>query len=134
MRLGDVVGLDGDLGAGKTALARACLRALAGGPIEVPSPTFTLVQHYEFAHLRVEHVDLYRLRSVGEIEELGLDDAGGDAVLLIEWADRLPDSAFAERLAIRLLWPATGSGRIAEIAGGLPWADRLDAIRGSERI
>lgn len=72
---GDVIALEGDLGMGKTTLARAILRALAGDPaLEVPSPTFTLVQAYA-GRVPAQHFDLYRLSSPDELEELGLGEA-----------------------------------------------------------
>lgn len=89
MRAGDVMLLDGPLGAGKTHLARAFIRARLGSPAEdVPSPSFTLVQTYD-ADPPVWHVDLYRLGDPSETAELGLDEAGAD-IRLIEWPDRLP--------------------------------------------
>ncbi|TVQ34239.1 MAG: tRNA (adenosine(37)-N6)-threonylcarbamoyltransferase complex ATPase subunit type 1 TsaE [Geminicoccaceae bacterium] len=101
LRPGDVVTLEGDLGAGKSTLARACIQALAGAPIEVPSPTFTLVQVYDLPAFALWHVDLYRLGEPAEVDELGLDEAAF-GVLLIEWPDRLPRGSFPERLHLRL--------------------------------
>lgn len=90
---GDVVRLEGDLGAGKTTLARALLRALADDPdLEVPSPTFTLVQTYAAGRLAVAHADLYRLTDPQEIDELGLDEARLSGVLLVEWPERGGDA------------------------------------------
>ena len=89
---GDTVLLSGHLGAGKTHLARALIRALIGpgGEAEpVPSPTFTLVQTYETARGEVWHADLYRLGERSEVDELGLDTAMGVAICLVEWPDRL---------------------------------------------
>lgn len=87
---GDAIGLTGDLGAGKTSLARAILYAL-GYAAEVPSPSFAIVQPYEPPDVRlpVWHVDLYRLTSPAEVAELGLWDARSDHALLVEWPDRL---------------------------------------------
>jgi tRNA threonylcarbamoyl adenosine modification protein YjeE len=129
LRVGDVVFLEGDLGTGKSTLARACLQALAGAAITVPSPTFTLVQTYEFADLAVWHVDLYRLAPGTPVDDLALDEALETGALLIEWPDRLPADAFPERLAVRLAWPEDGEGRRATLAPGTGWHDRLEALR-----
>ncbi len=90
---GNTVLLSGGVGAGKTHLARALIRAWLAAPDEpVPSPTFTLVQTYGAGATEVWHADLYRLGDPGEIAELGLDEAFGHALCLIEWPDRLaPD-------------------------------------------
>ncbi len=90
LRPGDVIGLTGELGAGKTSLARAIIHAL-GYAAEVPSPSFAIVQPYSPPEVRMPiwHVDLYRLDSADEIAEIGLNDARTDNALLIEWPDRL---------------------------------------------
>src|SRR3954447_12910305 len=88
LRAGDTVALSGSLGAGKTTLARGVLRGL-GFAGDVASPTFPIVQVYDTAP-PLWHVDLYRIEHADELEELGLDDARLDAVLLIEWPERLP--------------------------------------------
>ena len=89
LKPGDVITLSGDLGAGKTTFARALIRYLADDPsIEVPSPTFTLMQTYELPQFPVVHADFYRLSGSAELAELGLDDLPENAVILIEWPDR----------------------------------------------
>ncbi|MFP4126586.1 MAG: tRNA (adenosine(37)-N6)-threonylcarbamoyltransferase complex ATPase subunit type 1 TsaE [Alphaproteobacteria bacterium] len=125
---GDVVFLEGDLGSGKSTLARACLQALAGAAITVPSPTFTLVQTYDFADLSVFHVDLYRLAPGTPVDDLALEEALETGALLIEWPDRLAADAFPERLAIRLAWPERGAGRCATLDPGTGWRARRDAL------
>jgi len=87
---GDVVGLQGELGSGKTTLARAILRAAAGDPdLIVPSPTFTLVEIYETPQGTFWHFDLYRLEAPEQVFELGWEDALAEGIVLIEWPQRL---------------------------------------------
>lgn len=98
---GDVLLLEGDLGAGKSFFARALIRSLANDPqLDVPSPTFSLVQPYAFDELTCLHADLYRLIDESEAEELGLFDE--DVVLIIEWPDRLPELREREYFELRL--------------------------------
>ena len=107
---GDLITLSGDLGAGKTAFARALIRHLAGdAATEVPSPSFTLVQSYELPRFTLVHADLYRVGSAAELAELGFDDVPDGAVVLIEWPDRAAGALPADRLDIAFtLAPATG--------------------------
>ena len=100
LRTGDCVALWGDLGAGKTTLARAVLQAL-GVTEDVPSPTFTLVQSYDTLP-PVAHYDLYRLKSAREMQELGFDDALADGAVLVEWPERAPEALPIDALHIRL--------------------------------
>jgi tRNA threonylcarbamoyladenosine biosynthesis protein TsaE len=102
LRPGDAVLLRGPYGAGKTALARATLRALAGDPnLEVPSPSYTLVQTYDTLLGPVHHFDLWRLDGPAAVAELGWDEAR-DSIVLAEWPERLGDLRPADALEIAL--------------------------------
>ncbi|HMK70831.1 MAG TPA: tRNA (adenosine(37)-N6)-threonylcarbamoyltransferase complex ATPase subunit type 1 TsaE [Xanthobacteraceae bacterium] len=101
LEAGDLVTLSGDLGAGKTTFARALIRYLAGdATIEVPSPTFTLLQTYELPRFALVHADLFRLSGAAELSELGFDDLPEDAVVLLEWPDRAAALLPPDRLDI----------------------------------
>jgi tRNA threonylcarbamoyl adenosine modification protein YjeE len=113
---GDVVALKGDLGAGKTTLARALVRALAGDPtLDVPSPTFTLVQAYE-TRLPVAHFDLYRIAAPAELDEFGFAEAAADGVVLVEWPERAADRLPADAIVVELT--QSGDGRLARVSAG----------------
>jgi tRNA threonylcarbamoyl adenosine modification protein YjeE len=117
---GDVITLSGELGAGKTAAARAMIRYLAGDDqLEVPSPTFTLLQGYDLPSFPLLHADLYRVNDPSELEEIGLAPLPEGAVALIEWPERAPGVLPADRIDIALNYrPALGSAaRAAEITG-----------------
>jgi tRNA threonylcarbamoyl adenosine modification protein YjeE len=117
---GDVITLSGDLGAGKTAAARALIRYLAADDaIEVPSPTFTLVQAYDLPPFQLLHADLYRINDASELEEIGLSPLPEGTVALIEWPERAPAALPSDRIDIALSHrPALGStARAAEITG-----------------
>ncbi|QFU10135.1 tRNA threonylcarbamoyladenosine biosynthesis protein TsaE [Rhodobacteraceae bacterium THAF1] len=110
---GDTVLLSGDLGAGKSHLARATMRAL-GVTGDIPSPTYTLVQTYPASPHEILHADLYRLGDASELAELGLDDAIGRCICLIEWPDRL-DTKPTDAFTIHLV--PSGDGRTATLSG-----------------
>lgn len=117
---GDLVLLEGGLGAGKTALARAIIRTLLNDPaLEVPSPSFSLVQPYEGQGVSILHADLYRLADESEIAELGLFDTL-EAIVLVEWPERAPSLAARASLTVGLAIPAGGNGRVATIFWGPP--------------
>lgn len=129
-RAGDVLCLEGDLGAGKTALARAMIRAATDPDTEVPSPTFTLVQTYDDARpAPIWHFDLYRLKHADEVLEIGWEEARQSAISLVEWPARLGPFRPATRLDITL-GPVTDHDDLREITltPHETWHDRLDAL------
>lgn len=122
LRSGDVVALSGDLGAGKTTLARAILTAL-GHAGEVPSPTFTILEIYDGLEPPVVHADFYRLDDPAEAEELGLADYRAGAALIAEWPERAGGFAHDPAcLSIRL--EKRGEGRRAIVEPGADWQGR----------
>ena len=127
LRAGDIVALHGELGAGKTFFARAVIQAL-GGPAEVPSPTFTLVQTYDLAPAPVWHFDLYRLSRPEDAHELDIEDAFADAISLIEWPERLGSLLPEDRLDVHIAFGKSETERVVTLAGGPSWTERLKAL------
>ena len=125
LRPGDVIALEGGLGAGKTTLARAILSAL-GHAGEVPSPTFTIIETYDAPPLRlpVVHADFYRLEDPSEVEEIGLDDYREGAVLIAEWPDHAGGFGH-EAACLSILLETDGDGRIAIVKAGGDWLGRM---------
>lgn len=115
LRPGDVLALKGDLGAGKSSLARALIRTMAeDAGLDVPSPTFTLVQSYE-ARVPVHHFDLYRLSAASELDELGFDEALAQGAALVEWPERA--GPYLPKTAVLIELVHQGEGRLARLSG-----------------
>jgi len=123
---GDVICLSGNLGAGKTTLARGAIEAWMGRPEEAPSPTYTLVQTYDGARGELWHVDLYRLKQPDDAWELGLEDAFASAACLIEWPERLGGQLPRDRLDVEL--KPEGEGRSASLTAYGAWRAKLGSI------
>lgn len=120
---GVAIALWGDLGSGKTTLARAILRAL-GVSEDVPSPTFTLVQSYD-TRPPVAHYDLYRLKNSREMAELGFEDALAEGAALVEWPERAPEYLPPDALHVRL--GLLDGVRNARITGPARWEGLMNA-------
>ena len=131
-RPGEVIALWGDLGAGKTVFARAFINARTRTPQEIPSPTFTLVQGYEFPNAQgaipVYHFDLFRIENADETAELGMDDAFAGGISLIEWPDRLGAYLPPRRLMITMEFGARASARLLGLEAPAPWASRIRGL------
>ncbi len=115
LKAGDIVALHGDLGAGKTAFARALIRCLVGADEEVASPTFTLVQTYSGRLGPIFHFDLYRIVSPDELTEIGWDEALADGLTLVEWPDRAGALLPASRIDVELGFGVAPGSRIASL-------------------
>ena len=122
-----MIALRGPLGAGKSELARALIRARAGADIEVPSPSFTLVQDYPQGDLVLRHIDLYRLGDPAELQELGLEAPESLEVWLVEWPERA-GNVFSQDLQITLEQGPAADARIARFQAGSRWRARLDDL------
>ena len=127
-RIGDVIALEGGLGAGKTTLARGILEGL-GLEEEAPSPSFAIVQPYDVPDVRlpVAHVDLYRIDSPDEAEELALDEYLMDSLLIVEWPDRLGDDAWPDALRLHIAIEPDGARRLTACVPDA-WTDRWSQI------
>ena len=135
LRPGDLVTLAGDLGAGKTTFARAMIRVLTRDPaLDVPSPTYTLIQTYDAPDFRIVHADLYRVADVGELVELGWEDAAENAIVLCEWADKAGDILAEDRLDARFDIPPGGEGRILTLTGHGRLAPRLERAKAIDSL
>ena len=147
LRIGDVVALSGDLGAGKTTLARALIAALMGEKgMEVPSPTFSLSQTYVTPRLTIAHFDFYRLETAEEVDELGFEEAVAAGAAVVEWPERAATLLPGRRYEIRLaetadpkirrvtMWglgeAAVDAGRIGEL---MAFLDGQPRWRGAAR-
>ena len=129
--------LTGDLGSGKTTFARALIRALVGDPeLEVPSPTFTLMQLYDAPRFKIVHCDLYRIESPDELIELGWEEAAEDALVIVEWADRAGDALSPNRIDVGfILEPEEGpEHRVAVVTGYGTWAQRVGIMKAIEKL
>jgi tRNA threonylcarbamoyl adenosine modification protein YjeE len=126
---GDLIALHGDLGAGKTEFARALIRTRICSPIEVQSPTFTIVQEYLLQGLTIRHIDLYRISDADDLVELGLDEAPPEGeAWLVEWPERGEGRLGGARLDILLEDGASPDARIARLTGDDDWTLRLSKI------
>jgi tRNA threonylcarbamoyladenosine biosynthesis protein TsaE len=118
MSLGLLVGLDGELGSGKTRFVQGFAEGLGIDPGEVSSPTFVLCHIYP-GRETLYHADAYRLNSIDEVADLGLSEAmAGGAIVVVEWADRIAAALPADRISIRLLEVSPAERRIQMTAGG----------------
>ena len=138
LKPGDIVALSGQLGAGKSLLARAILRELADDPgLEAPSPTFTLVQSYETPRGTVLHADLYRVRSPDELDDIGLTEDLDRLILLVEWPDRAGERLPGGRrldIVLDVDNDNPETGRIADLSGGVLWRQRLAIAIAARRL
>jgi tRNA threonylcarbamoyladenosine biosynthesis protein TsaE len=132
LRIGDVLVLTGELGAGKTTLVRGIARGL-GAAEHVASPTFTLVREYVTGRVPVAHVDVFRLDRIQDVVDLALDELeGGACVLIVEWGDAVEEILPDDRLRLELTTQDPSgrdeARRIAIRARGSSWLERSEAV------
>lgn len=125
---GDVLLLEGQIGAGKTHFARALIQSLLPWPEDVPSPTFTLVQVYEARKFEIWHADLYRLGHPDEALELGLADAFETALCLVEWPEKLGPDRPKTALTLRFSVDETTGRRVEFLSDADMWRARLRGL------
>ena len=130
----DILLLNGNLGSGKSIIARAFIRAYCQTNEEIPSPTFTLLQTYDSGPFTVFHFDLYRVNTVEETFELGIEEAFGDGISLIEWPDRLGGQLPNDRLEINIVVGKKLTSREVILKGYGYWTDRLKHSFGNKLI
>ena len=128
LRVGDIVALKGPLGAGKTTLARYIIQGLGWTESEIPSPTFTLAQEYDFLNFTLWHFDMYRLETPEDAFELGVEEAFATGVSLIEWPERLGGYLPLQRLDVTLSFRTNAGARRVELSAGAAWGDRVEQL------
>lgn len=127
-QLGDVIALDGELGAGKTQFVRGMADALGVDPLAVSSPTFVLVHEYEVGTQPFVHIDAYRMQGGGELDDLGFDELRSGAIVAIEWASRVTDALGDDRLEV-FIEHAGGSKRLITFTAHGAWRERADQLK-----
>jgi len=131
---GDVLALVGELGSGKTVLAKGIAEGLgAASAREVTSPTFVLCREYQGGRIPFYHFDAYRLRGAADLEHIGADEIlGGDGLAAVEWADRAPGALPPDHLEVHLEVTGTESRRLMFLAHGPSAEHLLEALRGGK--
>jgi tRNA threonylcarbamoyladenosine biosynthesis protein TsaE len=125
VKLGDIITLSGNLGAGKTSFAQYFIKALSDAEIEVTSPTFNLLHVYQLKVIEIWHFDLYRLKNGDEIYELGIEDAFLNGVSLIEWPEIIQSILPKDRLDLRIDFSSNKDERIITWKGSSRWTELL---------
>lgn len=129
LECGDAILLKGPLGVGKTTFTRDLIRHMVGENIVVPSPSFTLVQSYDTPKGELLHVDLYRLNSPGEVEELGLIDQWDKVMLVVEWPEWIEPYCPENYLECKLEMTDNDNERSISLIGHGDWIKRLEALK-----